>query len=242
MSKHHNHAGDSRETGSQGMAESPEIQASQEEKALPAGNPQAVPENTGGAGEAGNAPGPDTPVSREKELEEKIAALEAQLGEAKDQYLRKAADFENFRKRMNREKQEAIDYANQSLLLDLIQTIDDFERAIKAAETMAQSSPEFTGIYEGVSMIEKRLSSQLENKWGLKRFDSEGEPFDPNRHEAMMMEKSPETSEPIVKEEYYKGYTLKERVVRSAKVKVLMPEPPSPAAPADNGEAPDSGK
>jgi molecular chaperone GrpE len=159
---------------------------------------------------------------------EKIAALEAKAAEANDQYLRKAADFENFRKRMNREKQEAIDYANQSLLLDLIQTIDDFERAIKAAEDTAQSSPEFAGFYEGVSMIEKRLSSQLENKWGLKRFDSEGEPFDPNRHEAMMMEKSPDISEPVVKEEYYKGYTLKDRVVRSAKVKVLMPEQPAP--------------
>jgi molecular chaperone GrpE len=166
-------------------------------------------------------------LSSPVELLDKIAALEAQLAEANDQYLRKAADFENFRKRMNREKQEAIDYANQSLLLDLIQTIDDFDRAIKAAETMAKSSPEFSSFFEGVSMIAKRLSSQLENKWGLKSFDSEGEPFDPNRHEAMMMEKSPETKEPVVKEEYYKGYTLKERVVRSAKVKVLMPEQPA---------------
>jgi molecular chaperone GrpE len=164
---------------------------------------------------------------------EKIAALEAQLAEANDQYLRKAADFENFRKRMNREKQEAIDYANQSLLLDLIQTMDDFERALKAAAGTAQSPPEFASFYEGVSMIEKRLSSQLENKWGLKRFDSGGEPFDPNRHEAMMMEKSPDISEPVVQEEFEKGYTLKDRVVRSARVKVLMPEqPPSPAGEA----------
>jgi molecular chaperone GrpE len=238
MSKHH-HARDSHETGSQGTEGNPKVQVSQEEQASPAVNPQAVPENTG---KAENASGPETPSGREKELEEKITSLEAQLGEANDQYLRKAADFENFRKRMNREKQEAIDYANQSLLLDLIQTIDDFERAIKAAENMAQSSPEFTSFYEGVSMIEKRLSSQLENKWGLKRFDSAGEPFDPNRHEAMTMEKSPETSEPVVKEEYYKGYTLRDRVVRSARVKVLMPEQPSPAGPADNGEASNSGK
>jgi molecular chaperone GrpE len=241
MSKHH-HTRDSHETGSQRTEENPEFQASQEEEAPSAANPQTTPENTDKAGEGGNASGPETPAGREKELEEKIAALEAQLEEGRDQYLRKAADFENFRKRMNREKQEAIDYANQSLLLDLIQIIDDFERAIKAAENMAQSSPEFTGFYEGVSMIEKRLSSQLENKWGLKRFDSAGAPFDPNRHEAMMMEKSPEISEPVVKEEYYKGYTLRDRVVRSAKVKVLMPEQPSPAAPADNGEAEDREK
>jgi molecular chaperone GrpE len=161
--------------------------------------------------------------------EEKIADLEAKLAEANDQYLRKAADFENFRKRMVREKQDAIDYANQSLLLDLIQTMDDFERALKAAETTAGANPDFASFYEGVSMIEKRLSTQLENKWGLKRFDSVGQPFDPNRHEAMMMEKSAETPEPVVKVEYSKGYTLKERVVRPAKVVVTMPDSPGGA-------------
>jgi molecular chaperone GrpE len=155
-------------------------------------------------------------------LEEKAAALEEQLREANDQYLRKAAEFENFRKRMNREKQDAIDFANQSLLLDLIPIIDDFERALKSAET----SKDFDGFYEGISMIEKRLTTQLENKWGLKRFDSAGEPFDPNCHEAIMMDKSGEIDEPVVQEDFLKGYTLKDRVIRSAKVKVLMPAAP----------------
>lgn len=155
--------------------------------------------------------------------EEEAAALKVQLAELNDQYLRKAADFENFRKRMNREKQEAIDFANQSLLIDLIQVIDDFERAIKSAET----SKDFPSFYEGISMIEKRLSSQLENKWGLKRYDSAGEPFDPNRHEAIGMDKSPDITEPVVQEDFIKGYTLKDRVIRAAKVKVLMPDQPS---------------
>jgi molecular chaperone GrpE len=152
--------------------------------------------------------------------EEIIADLEIQLADAKDQYLRKAADFENFRKRMIREKQDAIDFANQALLLDLIPVIDDFERAIQSAGT----SKDFTSLYEGIGMIEKRLISQLEAKWGLKRFDSAGEPFDPNRHEALMMEKSSGIDEPVVQEELLKGYTLKDRVIRSAKVKVRMPE------------------
>jgi molecular chaperone GrpE len=156
--------------------------------------------------------------------EEKIAGLEEKLKEANDLYLRKAADFENFRKRMNREKQDAIEFANQSLLLDLIPIIDDFDRAIKSAENMVSTSKEFDSFYEGITLIEKRLVSQLENKWGLKRFDSAGEVFDPNRHEAIMMEKSPETPEPVVQEDFLKGYTLKDRVIRSAKVKVLMPE------------------
>jgi molecular chaperone GrpE len=121
---------------------------------------------------------------------------------------------------MNQEKQNAIDFANQSLLLDLIPIIDDFERAFQSAET----SQDFTSFRDGIGMIEKRLIFQLESKWGLKHYDSAGEPFDPNRHEALMMEKSPEAGEPVVKEELLKGYMLKDRVIRSAKVKVLMPE------------------
>ena len=162
---------------------------------------------------AENAAVPPTP-------EEKIAELEAKLAENHDQFLRKAAEFENFRKRMNQEKANAIEYANQSLLLDIIPIIDDFERAILAGE----SSTDYNGFLEGIKMIEKRLTGQLETKWGLKRFNSAGEPFDPNKHEALMMEKSDEVLEAVVQEDLVKGYFLKERVIRAAKVKVLMPE------------------
>ncbi|WP_461247645.1 nucleotide exchange factor GrpE [Treponema sp. R6D11] len=152
--------------------------------------------------------------------EEKITELESQIAELRDQLLRKAADFENFRKRMNQEKQNAIEYANQSLLLDIIPVIDDFERAIQAGE----GSKDINALLEGIKMIEKRLTGQLESKWGLKRFVSAGEPFDPNRHEALMVEKSPDITEAVVKEDLSKGYLLKERVIRPSKVKVLMPE------------------
>ncbi|MDR1147874.1 MAG: nucleotide exchange factor GrpE [Spirochaetaceae bacterium] len=164
---------------------------------------------------------------------QKIADLERKLAELNDQYLRKAADFENFRKRIVKEKQDAIEFANQSLLLDLIATLDDFERAINAADTSAKTEADFNTLREGVSMIEKRLVGQLENKWGLKRFDSAGEPFDPARHEALFMEKSPDVGEPIVKEDFAKGYMLKDRVVRTAKVKVAMPEVEIDRAEAD---------
>ena len=152
--------------------------------------------------------------------EEKIAELEAQLAANHDQLLRKAAEFENFRKRMNQEKQSSIEYANQSLLLDIIPLIDNLERAIQAGET----SSDHAAFLDGVKMIEKQLITQLESKWGLKRFNSAGEPFDPNKHEALMMEKSPDVSEAVVQEDLIKGYLLKERVIRAAKVKVLMPE------------------
>ena len=164
--------------------------------------------------------------------EDKIAELEAKLAETTDQLLRKAADFENFRKRMNQEKQNAIEFANQSLLLDIVSIIDDFERAIQSAE----SSKDFTLLLDGVKMIEKQLVSQLENKWGLKRFNSAGEIFDPNLHEALMMEKSPDVAEATVVEDLIKGYWLKNRLIRAAKVKVIMPEKPSPANVDDAAE------
>jgi molecular chaperone GrpE len=166
-------------------------------------------------------------VSKEdvnKTPEQKIADLETELAGLKDQYLRKAADFDNFRKRMNKEKQEAIDFANQNLLLDLIPVIDDFERAIKAADGSTKTEADFDALNTGIKMVEQRLYSILENKWGLKRFDSAGEPFDPVRHEALIMEKSADVTDAIVNEDFMKGYTLKDRVVRPAKVKVLMPE------------------
>ncbi len=168
-----------------------------------------------------------------EELGAKIASAEAELSNLKDQYLRKAAEFENFRKRMTKDKQDAIDFANQSLLLDLIPVIDDFERAIKSSE----SSQDFNTLREGISLIEKRLVTQLENKWGLVRFESVGAPFDPNRHEAIMMEKSKDVAEAVVGEDFVHGYTLKERVVRSAKVKVIMPEDEGGSASAqDQGD------
>jgi len=177
---------------------------------------------------AEEAAAPSTPA-------EKIASLEAELAETRDQLLRKAADFENFRKRINQEKQSAIEYANQSLILDIIPIIDDFERAIQSGEGGLQASSlqasgsqasgiDFASFLEGFKMIEKRLTSQLESKWGLRRFNSAGEPFDPNMHEALMMEKSPDVAEAVVQEDLIRGYMLKDRLIRAAKVKVIMPE------------------
>ena len=167
----------------------------------------------------GNQPTDGESTASGGEETERVRELEAKLAELNDTYLRKAADFENFRKRMHREKQELTDFANQNLLLDIIPALDDFERAIKSAETVR----DFTSFYEGIIMVEKQLSSQLENKWGLKRFDSEGEAFDPNRHEAIQMEKTAGIAAAQVKEDYVKGYSLKEKVIRYAKVKVLVP-------------------
>ncbi|MDR0465711.1 MAG: nucleotide exchange factor GrpE [Treponema sp.] len=183
-------------------------------------NTDKTEENTAETAQDNPDAGEQTSQNEPVTAEQKITELEAQLAETRDQFLRKAAEFENFRKRMIQEKQSSIEYANQSLLSDIIPIIDDFERAIQAGET----SNDYTGLLEGIKMIEKRFTSQLEAKWGLKRYNCTGELFDPNLHEALMMEKSPDITEATVQEEFFKGYMLKDRVIRAAKVKVLMPE------------------
>lgn len=154
-----------------------------------------------------------------KGLEERIAQLESENSELKNQYLRKQADFENYRRRMTRDKEEAVSYANQQLLLDLTSVIDDFERAIKSAD----ESRDYDAFHDGIVLIEKQLTSMLERKWGLSRFDSEGEQFDPQKHEAVMTEPRNDHQESMVIEDFQKGYMLHDRVLRSAKVKVSMP-------------------
>jgi molecular chaperone GrpE len=183
--------------------------------------------------------GADTSVPEgvaEEEPAEQIARLEAELAELKDQYLRKSADFENYRKRVLREKSEFAAYATRELLLDIVTIIDDFERAIKSAD----ESQDFTAFHDGVVMIEQQFTSMLERKWKLTRFDSVGEEFDPQRHEAMMTDQSSECTHPTVAEDFQKGYLLEERVLRPAKVKVTMPaaepaerEEPGGATPPD---------
>ena len=201
------------------------------------GEGEVLPNEAEQKGAASAAPKAESsPDAKPVDWEQKAAELEAKLADLNDQYLRKAADFENFRKRVNREKQELTEFANQNLILDLLPVIDDFERAIKSVETCAalQNGSDFKSFYEGVAMIEKRLSSDLENKWGLKRFDSEGQPFDPNRHEALQAEKAAGIQEPVVKEDYVKGYLLKDKVIRCAKVKVLMPDGSEPSSEASS--------
>lgn len=161
-----------------------------------------------------DGPGEETAVLRNR-----IEELEAENTELKNQYLRKQADMENYRKRMVRDKESAVQFSNQQLLLDLTSIIDDFERAIRSAE----ESRDYDSFHDGIVLIENQLTSMLERKWGLKRFDSEGEVFDPQKHEAVTTEPRQDHDESIVIEDYQKGYMLHDRVLRSAKVKVSMP-------------------
>jgi molecular chaperone GrpE len=164
-------------------------------------------------------------ASSEGGLAERIQQLEQEVKESNDQLLRKAAEFENFRKRLAREKEESIKYANAALLGDVVPIIDDFERAIQSAA----DSKDFDAFHSGVSMIEKQMVNMLERNWGLKRFSANGEPFDPEKHEAIAVEETDKHDSEIVLEDYQKGYLLHDRVLRPAKVKVARPVTPEEA-------------
>ena len=151
-------------------------------------------------------------------LQSRIDELESENTELKNQYLRKQADLENYRKRMIRDKENAVQFANQQILLDMTSIIDDFERAIRSAE----ESRDYDLFHDGIVLIENQLTNMLERKWGLKRFDSEGDVFDPQKHEAVTTESRDDHEESVVLEDYQKGYMLNDRVLRSAKVKVSI--------------------
>jgi molecular chaperone GrpE len=183
----------------------------------------STPQESGGeqreqaASEAGEAQ--QGQAASVEQLKEQVHRLEEQNAELQDQFLRKAAEYENFRKRMLREREEGIRYANAALLSDVLPIIDDFERAIQSAT----ESKDFDAFHAGVSLIERQLVSVLERNWGLKRFSAEGEVFDPEKHEAITAEESSEHKDPVVLEDYQKGYYLHDRVLRPAKVKVAKP-------------------
>lgn len=151
--------------------------------------------------------------------EARIKELEADIEEHKANYLRKHADFENFRRRMIKEKSDAIKHANESLITDLIEVVDNFDRALSSAN----ENTDFTSFKEGIEMIEKQFKGMLNTNWGLTRIESVGKEFDPQIHEAMFMEDSDEVEVPTVSEEFQSGYMLHEKVLRAPKVKVQKP-------------------
>ena len=151
--------------------------------------------------------------------EEKLAALQKENAELKDQLLRRAADFDNYRKRMIKEKQEAYDYANTALLQDLLESLDNLERTVDAA----QKANDAKAIADGVKIVSSSLVGMLESKYGLSAFGQAGDDFDPNMHEAIGSVQD-EVEKPVLKEVYLKGYKLKDRVIRNAKVMVTMPK------------------
>lgn len=161
--------------------------------------------------------------SKEASTEElSVAELSKEVEKWKNEYLRKAADFENYRKRMIKEKKDAIDYANENILQDLVNVLDDFDRGIDAVEKYATDAVK--PYMQGFTMIRGQLYSMLESKYSLKCYKSEGEVFDPNIHDAKASRESEDVEIETVEKELLKGYKLHDRVIRVAQVETIKPK------------------
>ncbi|MDQ0213934.1 molecular chaperone GrpE [Oikeobacillus pervagus] len=143
-----------------------------------------------------------------KELEEKIE-------ETENRYLRLMADFDNFRRRAQLDREASAKYRAQSLISDLLPVIDNFERALKVEATNDQSK----SILEGMEMVYKGIIEALK-KEGVEIIEAMGKEFDPNLHQAVMTAEDENYDSNIVVEEFQKGYKLKDRVIRPSMVKV----------------------
>ena len=179
----------------------------------PAWEPAPEPEEASGA--------PD----RLAEERERAVRAEEESGRLREALLRKAADFENLKKRSEREKNEYVRYALSETMRDLLGVLDNFERAL--AHAPAAGSDDFR---TGVEMIARQLTEVL-RRHGVVEVEAEGVPFDPQVHEAIMREETAAVPHGTVVQVFQKGYVLNDRLLRAARVKVSA----APSAPA--GEA-----
>ncbi len=174
-------------------------------------------------------PGPDETINlvpddnQEPMLEENnIDALRQKLAEAENEALLAQADLENFRKRNRREMQDQIKFASLKLMADLLEAVDNLNRAIDAAQEAnpATNQPDPSqpdSLLQGVSMVARQISTVLENH-GCKKIDAVGQPFDPNRHQAIQMQPSDEFQANVVSQELIPGFLLHDRVIRPSQV------------------------
>ena len=153
-------------------------------------------------------------------LSERVKELEDKVAELNDRILRDAAETENYKKRLRQDKENAVKYANESLIRDLLDPLDNFSRAIEAAD----KSQDVETIKKGVEMVENQLKTILSTNWGLEQFSPEGEDFDPSEMEACMVREEEGLDKEKVLQVFMKGYKLHGKVLRSAKVVVGKPK------------------
>ena len=148
-------------------------------------------------------------------LREQLESKMKEANENYDRYLRQVAETENFRKRASREKDEAIRFANEALVKDLLPVVDNLERAVAHSKDGGNGKP----LVEGVEMVLRGFFDTLA-KHGVVPIEAVGRPFDPERHEAMAQIESGTYEPNTVVEEYHKGYLLRDRLLRPALVSV----------------------
>ncbi len=153
-------------------------------------------------------------------LETQLAQTKAELEKFRDLALRSSADLDNYRKRMSKEREEAIKFANSSFLERLIPILDNFEFGLEAARTA--SSP--VSILEGMKMVQKQIQDFLSSA-GIEMIDATGQHFDPQLHEAISQEESKQVPDGIVIRQLRRGYKLRDRLIRPANVVVSKGAP-----------------
>ncbi len=163
----------------------------------------------------------DDTLSEIETLNKKIKDLEETLSSVKDDELRRIADTENYKKRLRAEKESAVKYANESLISDLLEPLDNFSRAIEAAE----KSNDIESLKKGVVMVKDHLLQVLKQNWGLEMIESAvGTPYDPNTMEAYGVQEKEGIDKEEVAAECSKGWLLHGKVLRTAKVFVAKPK------------------
>jgi molecular chaperone GrpE len=151
-------------------------------------------------------------------LQSELTAKNEEIQVLNDKYLRLAAEFENYKRRAQRDQTDTVRYANEKLLKDILPTVDNLERAIQCSQEQSNSG----GLLEGVELTYKQFLDTLE-KLGVKQVaKSVGEPFDPAKHQAVGQVESSTIAENCVVDEFQKGYFLQDRILRPAMVTVAQ--------------------
>lgn len=161
------------------------------------------------------APQAEAPPESPEALREALAAKTQEAERLQGRLLRLHAEFENYKKRMVREKAEFLKFAHEGLILEFLPILDNLERALASARAEAGSTP----LLEGLEMIARLFRSVLE-KAGVKPMEARGQPFDPGHHQAVAQVESSDQDANLVVEEIQKGYLIEGRVLRPAMVKV----------------------
>ena len=156
----------------------------------------------------------------------RAAQTAERLKDTHERYLRVAADFENWKKRTAKEREDIVKFGNERLLRDILPVVDNLERAVQAGGAGST-------LLEGVRLVLKQFYEIL-GRFGVKSFTSVGEPFDPARHEALMQQESDSPPNTVVSE-VTKGYLLNDRLIRPAGVVVSKGRPTQPPAPLPDG-------
>jgi molecular chaperone GrpE len=206
----------------------------------PDGGPDSTPhaEGAGDPDASGTAPeAADSGAERVSQLEAELAALRSENESLKGQYMRIAADFDNFRKRQSRDKEDQRLHITCTTLTEILPVVDNFDRA---RQQLNPQSEEAQSLHRSYQNLYKQLVDVFK-QLGVSPMRVEGEPFDPSLHEAVLREPSEEHPEDVVIEELQRGYHLDGRVLRHALVKVSMGPGPAGGSPADASAPPSEG-